>query len=251
MATTNPKALRIRLLIGLLFFLVLDTFAQFNLGFKREPTIPYLQQGTLPNYSTAGGLNTPQFSEIDLDGDGILDIFIFDRSVDVVKTYVYHALTASYRYSPQYERLFPKELAEFVLLRDFNCDSLMDIFTYHRAGFRVFQNTTPEGGELQFTKVTDQVRSDYGAFETAAFVLAGDVPAIVDIDDDGDLDILAFGTVNSESTIEFHRNLSMDLYNSCDSLEFEVVTQCWGNVQEAVNTSVLTPINCKGVSPRK
>lgn len=249
MANKTLEALKVIPLIAFVLMMFNSAFAQFNLGFIREPTIPYLQQGTLPNYSTAGGLNTPQFSEIDLDGDGFLDIFIFDRSVDVVKTYVYHPLSSSYRYSPQYERFFPKELAEFVLLRDFNCDGLMDIFTYHRAGFRVFQNVTPAGGELEFIKVTDQVRSDYGAFETAAFVLAGDVPAIVDVDGDGDLDILTFGTVNSESTIEFHRNLSIDLYASCDSLIFEVVTQCWGNVQEAVNTSILTPINCKGVSP--
>jgi hypothetical protein len=237
----------------LTFFLWLacisSSWAQFNLGFIRNPSVPYLQDATLPNYSTAGGLNTPQFSQIELNGDSLSDLFVFDRSVDVVRTYRRNPNGGELNYAPEFEAFFPDDLKEFVLLRDYDCDGRADIFTYHQAGFRVYRNTTPEGGELRFEKITDQVRSDYGSFESSAFVLAGDVPAIVDVDNDGDLDILAFGTVNSESTIEFHRNLSMDLYNSCDSLIFEVVTQCWGNVQEAANTSVLTPISCKGVVP--
>mgnify|MGYP001223979191 CR=1 FL=1 len=240
--------IRITTLI-LLMGLSVAASAQFNLGFIRNPSIPYLQETTLPNYSTAGGLNTPQFSQIELNGDSTMDLFIFDRSVDVVRTYFVDPVNGVYKYAPEYESHFPADLKEFVLLRDYDCDGRQDIFTYHQAGFRVYRNTTPQGGDLTFEKISDQIRSDYGSFESAAFVLAGDVPAIVDVDGDGDLDILTFGTVNSESTIEYHRNLSMDLYNTCDSLIFEVVTQCWGNVQEAANTSTLTAISCRGIVP--
>ncbi|MEX2597205.1 MAG: VCBS repeat-containing protein [Salibacteraceae bacterium] len=223
--------------------------AQYNLGFDEQlTTIQIEDNAMLYSNPTVGGFNTPQFSEIDLNNDGVMDLFVFDRASNVVRTFLFETSAQKYMYSPEYERLFPNNLQYFALLRDYNCDGKADIFTYHQAGFRVYQNTT-ENGDIQFDKITDKVRSNYGSFETGAFVLAGDVPALVDIDGDGDLDILTFGTVNSENTIEYHRNLSQDLYNHCDSLVFEVVTQCWGNIQEPPNSSSLVAVNCKGVVP--
>src|SRR5690606_7002410 len=35
---------------------------------------------------------------------------------------------------------------------------------------------------------------------------------------------------NGEGGIEFHKNFSQERYNSCDSLDFERITQRWGNV---------------------
>ncbi|NQV51883.1 MAG: T9SS type A sorting domain-containing protein [Flavobacteriales bacterium] len=222
--------------------------AQYNLGFVSEPDgLVFEVNGQTLSHGAIGGFDTPQLSEIDLNFDGVMDLFVFDRRNDVVRTYLYQSSTGNYTYAPEYEANFPADLKEFALLRDYDCDGFQDIFTYYLAGFRVYRNngSTPLG----FTKVTDKIRSDYGSITTGAFVLAGDIPAITDVDNDGDLDILAFGTVNSENTIEFHRNLSQDLYNSCDSLEFEVVTQCWGNVEEPANSASLSPITCKGIVP--
>lgn len=224
-------------------------WAQFNLGFREEPgSLEINAYGKALEMASVGGFNTPQFSEIDLNLDGINDLFVFDRAHDILRTFVFDQQANKYHYAPEYEAAFPDNLKEFVLLRDYDCDGKADIFTYNQAGFRVFRNISSSSG-IAFNLITDKVLSNYGSFTTAAFVLAGDIPAIVDVDADGDLDILTFGTVNSENTIEFHRNLSQELYNNCDSLEFEVVTQCWGNVQEPVNSSALLPISCKGVVP--
>src|SRR5690606_22089379 len=57
-----------------------------------------------------------------------------------------------------------------------------------------------------------------------------DLPAIADVDGDGDLDILNIQWAGN--TIEFHENLSMDNYQTCDSLEFVRVTRSWGSFRE-------------------
>ena len=53
-----------------------------------------------------------------------------------------------------------------------------------------------------------------------------DIPAIVDVDLDGDLDILTFHI--GGSNVEYHQNQSMDLYGVPDSLIFEVRNRMLG-----------------------
>jgi hypothetical protein len=196
-------------------------------------------------FSATGGFDNPQFSEIDLNDDGVKDLFVFDRKHDVVRTFTYNTVLQDYEYAPQYERQFPSGLHDFVLLRDINCDGHEDLFTFFQGGFRLYQNegTSP----LTFTLRASKIQTKYGNINTSAFVLAGDLPAIVDTDNDGDLDILTFGTVNSENTIEFNQNLSMETYGTCDSLLFEVKTQCWGNVMEPANAANFEAVSCRGV----
>ena len=45
---------------------------------RNDNIVVHYPEGQLLN-PWAGGLNSPQFSEGDLDGDGDLDLFIFDR----------------------------------------------------------------------------------------------------------------------------------------------------------------------------
>ena len=58
----------------------------------------------------AGGLNCPQFSETDLDGDGVSDLVVFERNFyGAVKTFVHtgNPGISGYRYAPQYQIRFP------------------------------------------------------------------------------------------------------------------------------------------------
>ena len=53
--------------------------------------------------ATTGGLNCPQFSEIDLDGDGIKDLVSFERNFyGAVKTFLNTGTNGnpSYTYAP-------------------------------------------------------------------------------------------------------------------------------------------------------
>ncbi|MDP4686282.1 MAG: T9SS type A sorting domain-containing protein [Salibacteraceae bacterium] len=215
-------------------------------GFHEGNTLVFSDNNPL-KFSTAGGFDNPQFSEIDLNQDGVLDLFVFDRKYDVVRTFIYETASASYSYAPEYERFFPQGLHDFALLRDINCDGNADLFTFFQGGFRLYENLGTN--QLSFKLKASKIQTKYGAINTSAFVLAGDVPAITDVDGDGDLDLLTFGTVGSENTIEFNKNLSIETIGSCDTLLFEVETQCWGNVQEPANQAVFEAVSCRGIYP--
>lgn len=218
--------------------------AQHRLGFEQSDALDLTTTLALEN-PAIGGMSHPQFSEIDLDGDGVQDLFVFDRAADTWMTFLYDEAIFTYSYAPSYEQHFPRNMKEFALLRDFDCDGLQDIFTYHNGGFRVYRQSEL----MEFSLVTDAIQTDYGSIVASAYVLPGDLPAIVDVDFDGDLDVLAFGNGDAENTIVWHENRSMDELGNCDSLWFVVNTECWGGVMEPTDGSALQQISCKPVSP--
>jgi hypothetical protein len=67
---------------------------------------------------------------------------------------------------------------------------------------------------------------------------------MTDMDGDGDLDVLTFSIWGS-NYLEFHKNLSMELYGTCDSLVYEVRSRCWGEFQESISSnSIALDIPC-------
>ncbi|MEZ4721469.1 MAG: T9SS type A sorting domain-containing protein [Flavobacteriales bacterium] len=216
-------------------------FAQYNLGFEESTDLPFNKNGSL-RIPTVGGFTNPQFSEIDFNGDGTLDLFVFDRGNDTWRTFVYNPSSQQYDYVPEFEKSFPKDLEEMALLRDYDCDGHSDVFTYHDGGFRVYRNNGnfPPGFEL----ASNKLQTKYGSIITSTYLLPGDLPAITDVDNDGDLDILAFGNGDSENSIVWHRNTSTDDFATCDSLIFVAETECWGNIQEPPNSNLLIGYFC-------
>src|SRR4051812_25929207 len=70
-----------------LFFREAELKAQ-AIGFHRVDTIPVIVNNVPLNNPWAGGINFPLFSEIDLNGDGIHDLFLFDRSNSRISTFI-------------------------------------------------------------------------------------------------------------------------------------------------------------------
>ena len=105
----------------LLVFMVLPLQAQF--GFDRELSIDVDEDGTPLKFPWAGGMDYCQFSNIDLDFDGDLDLFVFDRTCDKVMTFVQNgsAGEVDFQYAPQYESYFPKDLKNWALLVYYVC----------------------------------------------------------------------------------------------------------------------------------
>ena len=219
----------------LLFIFLISTSLSAQLNLVRDNSLIIEENNIIFNSAFAGGINAAQFSNLDLNLDGVMDILIFDKSGNRINPFV--NLNGSYKYIPDYRHFFPK-LNDWAILADYNCDGKNDIFTYNNGGISVYQNTSVS--ELEFTKVTESfILSDYGSNFLNIYMSPIDIPAIADIDYDGDLDILTFSILGG--FVEYHKNLSMELYGNCDSLAFEFSESCWGLFYEGLNSYILKP----------
>ncbi len=243
-----------RILLVFVWVLILTSSAlksQQAMTFSRADTIPVFENNLQLLFPWAGGLNFCQFSEIDLNQDGRLDLFVFDRSGNKIQTYINNgtANQVDYVLAPEFISKFPI-MHDWVLLRDYNCDGKMDIFTYSVAGFSIFKNTSTIAAGLQFQFMQYIVNTDRSPnsshFIGNLFVSQIDLPAIRDVDGDGDLDILTFQ--NGGNQVEYHKNNSMELFGICDSIRFITSTNCWGEFTENVsNSSISLNQNCPAV----
>ncbi len=196
-------------------------------------------QGRVLTMAWAGGLNAAHYNTMDLNGDAKDDLVIFDRMAGKLFTFLNQ--DNKYIYTPEYEAFFPDDITNWLLLRDFNCDGKKDIFTGNIFGIKVFTNTTTAGENLSwkpFSFATGFSGSKSEVLLTKGFsgrinlqLQPDDLPAISDADGDGDLDIFNVRFIG-QGTVEYHQNFSMERYGTCDSLDFERITQKWGDFTE-------------------
>ena len=225
---------KVILLISLLFN---SSYAQMI--FNRDTSLSFFENGLPYKSALDGGINSGQFSNIDLNLDGVMDLIVFDRSGNKLNPYINN--NGNYIYAPKYRNNFPK-IHDWILMRDYNLDGKNDIFTYSSGGMAVYLNTS-NNVDLEFTEVTQLVLSDYGSNFLNIYISPVDIPAISDIDYDGDLDVLTFSILGG--FVEYHKNQSMELYGNCDSLIFEFSESCWGLFYEGLNSYILNCQNCQ------
>jgi hypothetical protein len=218
--------------------LAVPVSAQFALEY--DGTAPVSKNGNPLQMAWAGGLNYPQFSDIDLDQDGDKDLWLFDKQGNKVVTLVNQGTSGqpNYTFTHDFDLIEPfRDLKEWALLRDYNCDGKEDIFTYSLGGFAVYKNISNSNG-LAFQLVDTLVKTNYQPTIANLYVTQVDIPSIEDIDGDGDLDVLTFSIFGNY--VEYHRNLSQELYGTCDSLTYEVRNRCWGFFSENLNNNSVT-----------
>lgn len=179
-----------------------------------------------------GGMNSCQFSQVDLNQDGINDLVIFDRNSNRVLTFINNGTPGSvdYIYAPDYTNKFPP-IHDWVSFVDYNGDGLEDIFTCSSGGITVYKNISTIADGLKFSLITKAVNSLQGPNYTALYVSTVDRPAIADIDNDGDMDIISKWILGTY--YQYHKNLSMELYGVPDSLHYVEVESCWGKFAES------------------
>lgn len=209
-------------------------FAQF--GFEFDPSIPVMRNGDTLVNPWGGGLNYPQFSDFDYDFDGDLDLFVFDRSSNNVRVYTQEGTTEKY-YQLAYGAAsdFPAGLRYRATLIDYDGDGRKDLFTANLSGVKVYRNVGDQVNGLQWDLAKSLLYTDYLGVQEILGISVGDIPAIVDVDFDGDIDILTFNSLGNR--IEYHQNQSMDLYGIPDSLVFELRNECWGKFTENDNNN--------------
>ncbi|MBL7827584.1 MAG: T9SS type A sorting domain-containing protein [Saprospiraceae bacterium] len=206
--------------------------------------------GMMLKYPFAGGLNAPQFSNADLNKDGIQDLVVFDRVGNVLLTFLNNGIPNSidYTYAPEYACNFPR-LVDYVVMRDFDKDGAMDIFTGSvepsRQEIQAHKGYY-DGNVLKFTPylfthpgctLCDPLYIHYpdndqpGDWNNLP-VNKGDIPAFDDINGDGDIDIVTFEAA-AGGHVWLLENQSVELGLGLANMRFKLVTQCWGGFYES------------------
>ncbi|MBI1183631.1 T9SS type A sorting domain-containing protein [bacterium] len=196
-----------------------------------------LQKGDTLFDAFTGGFHEPLFSNIDLNFDGIPDLLVYDKHDKKTLTFVGNGNTKNplFSYAPQFEEVIPP-LSGWLRLADYNRDGLPDIFTGNeQGGVRVYRNTSQQN-TLRFKLFSDDLKHyDAQLHSLTSFVVTEtDQPAVVDIDGDGDIDVLSFDFGNS---ITFYENLSLAVYGHTDSFNSVVNTYCWGRFSEGFTSN--------------
>lgn len=203
-------------------------------------TITVIEQSRTLKMPWAGGINSANVSNADLNFDGKQDLVFFDK----VNLYGYGTFrcfiadggtgTVSYRSDPGLGYFFPK-LSNWVVMRDYDGDGRADIFCSTVGGIKVFRNESSLAAGMKFVLAKELLESNYypdvpNTIPSNLYAGVAGAPGIADVDGDEDLDVLTFTPLGVY--LELHRNMSRELYGHSDSLVFEREDPCWGNLSE-------------------
>ncbi|MEK6475879.1 T9SS type A sorting domain-containing protein [Catalinimonas sp. 4WD22] len=211
----------------LLFFrLELSVQAQWAVEFEQD--IAVSQENQNLKFPWAGGLNSGQYYNIDLNLDGQQDLIIFDRTSDQFIPFL--SQNQQFIYAPEYSFSFPENISSWVVFADYDGDGRQDLFTASgKRSITVYRNNSNE--QLSWELVADPLATiGFSGFEVAIQINPSDIPAISDIDRDGDLDIITYN-VNGRGNLEYYQNQSVE-NNNKNLLEFEAKDDSWGQVRE-------------------
>jgi hypothetical protein len=236
----NNSKMRNWILTVLLF---IGIFTQLNAQSLERLDVDFLVDGNQLDLSLVGGLNAPQLSAVDLNNDGIDDLFIFDRVGNVALTFLNNGEAENaYSFAPEFIDNFPS-ISEWVLLRDYNHDGAMDIFAYSDIpgfhGVIAYKGYYNQDNEIEFERIifdedTNLIKVPLisnPSLQTQVYITNIDYPAVDDLDCDGDLDILTFN-ING-GYVEFYQNQSVELGYGTDTLIYRLEDDCWGGFYES------------------
>ena len=198
----------------------------------------FYQNGNKLELATAGGLRNARFSNFDFNGDGIKDLYAFDRTSGRSLCFVNLNDTEEirYRYAPEYENIFPK-ISNWALLYDFNKDGIEDLFclptTPGIPGIEVWRGKRTNGNP-SFQKMKspfyDVLMLPAGNGFTNLYCALTDIPAIIDVDGDGDTDILTFEI--DGSYLNYHQNQAVEKGFGIDTFVMITKDICFGKFYE-------------------
>lgn len=198
----------------------------------QESTKWYKLDGSPYESALSGGFQAPQFSEFDLDQDGIDELITFDRYSGIIQIWQWDGVGANYTLNPNINVEWPI-VHSWMLVRDFNNDGIPDIFTQGLHGIAVFEGKQV-GNKIVFEPLSGSSFIDDSLIfhnrsggTTNIYHAVTDIPIIEDIDGDGDLDILTFEI--SGTYLYFYENRADE---TGQLLDYVLQHNCWGYFAE-------------------
>lgn len=221
----------------LLFFILYGVMATAQ-TLIREDRVHVVDGGLLLDNAWAGGLNSPQFSELDVNLDGLMDLFVFDRSGDRFMTFLKKP-DGSYDHTRAFDEAFFMTMHNFATARDMNCDGKNDLLVNVQNGVEVYINISTEESGLQFEQMlfpstTNLLPAVYAfndnPFTSPIYTVSMDIPSFVDYDDDGDIDVFTY--TEYATTVYFYKNMAVENGN-CAEPSFICANRCYGMFSES------------------
>ncbi len=180
-----------------------------------------------------GGFNNPQFGQADLNRDGRQDLVVYEPGLGV-STFINNGISSGvpmYSFEQKYALNFPP-IIDYMQLIDYNCDGIIDLFQRGNDGITVYKGYYNWASQLSFTlyKSLFYDNDPFAGGWANTFVNPGDIPAIKDVDGDGDIDFVAYYI--SGGYMYYYKNLRVERGLSCDSIVVELKDRCWGKVYQ-------------------
>ena len=206
-------------LVFLFSFVVFQTAAQKVFQYEGGLNVRMRDRNLLMPF--AGGINSAQLQQVDLNGDGQEELVVWDKNA--ARLLVFEKEEANFIYKPEMADHFPVDISGFLILADYDGDGNKDLFTGSPFGIKVYKNITGDGF-AHWEVAQDFVRLDNGSNLQMNSL---DVPAIMDIDGDGDLDIVTFNFASGDF-LEYYQNTSVERKGIPDVDGFSSAISRWG-----------------------
>lgn len=219
-----------RLLPLLLCVLPLFTEAQSN-AYREDSSIKVFQFGNQRQLAWAGGFKSAQFAQADINNDGLKDLVVYEWGESMVRTFLNNGTSTSahYIYAPEFAKNFP-HCADYLKLEDYNRDGIADLIHKGTGGFEVWKGYFNSQNQLSFTLKGQLRYNSPFVGNVNAYSQASDIPGVVDVDGDGDLDF--FGYSVTGAIITFYKNCQVELGLPKDSIHICIPSNCWGHVNQ-------------------
>jgi hypothetical protein len=231
---------------GLLSSLSGKVNAQFEgTVYLEDSSVLVSELGIRKQLAWTGGLNSTQFASADLNNDGIADLVAYLPDQQLIKTFINYGTAGNpnYRYRPSYAKNFP-QLSNYMVMRDYNRDGIMDLFHHGGYGFSAYKGSYNSANELIFTFYkTLYYNNDKKVIGWVnAEVNPGDIPAIIDVDNDGDLDFLSY--YGDGYYMAWYQNTQVENGYPADSLTIRLADRCWGKMTQGTLRTHTMGISC-------
>ena len=193
--------------------------------------IPFTLGEERLTYPLTGGLEAPQFAHFDLNEDNIPDLLLFDRvgsKIIPLEAILVNGIV-DYRHAPEYEAYFPP-LYQLFQVVDLNCDGKDDLISTIQYGFSAAQVYMVAHFQEEHLVFSDAQPFKLVGNPTDSLIRthAFDIPALKDINGDGDIDLLYIPLGGTQ--IQYYEN-----EGNCENLSFQLIEECWGNAIYTLN----------------